>query len=312
MKYPDKNELLDFIKKLKSLNLEEYDIEDLEKIVYKGFGVIPFLQQPVPTNTKIFRSRINHKQIKFFDNFVFGNQVEYNNVSEFGIKKAVDISEFGRANEPRESVFYGSTQLMLACAEVLQNVRKSLVTVTNPLLVTVGEWKVKKQLQLAPIYFSEKVCEVRNDLANHKNSYKKKIREKFIIHDILDINDLIMEFFCDEFCKDIKSHHDYKLSALYSKILKKWSMSPSAQHQNSIYNGIIYPSVAMSYVGDNISLFGENLDSIIELETAYKVLCFNFDYQLRYPRFTIMVIGQMENIDEYGNITWKEKFEQYK
>jgi len=304
-KYPDKEVVVDCIKKLKSLNLEKYDLKELNKMVNEGFHLIPFQHAFLAKGTNIFRGRVNHNLIKIGDNLVVNRDTFDFKINEFSMKTS-GLTEYNRASIPGEATFYGSSNLNLACTEVLQNIKKTFVPNKNALFVTVGKWKVKKDLHMAPIYFSEKVSVLRKDIANYKSHYKSNARKIHKIPKAHDVSDLIMEFFCDEFCKkNIQSHHDYKLSALYARMLKDLNKVITAQRKMYIYDGLIYPSVAMNYAGDNISLFGENIDSLIELENAYKVLCFNFDFTAEIPKFNIAVIDEMDS-NENGVIQWKK------
>ena len=156
---------------------------------------------------------------------------------------------------------------------------------------------------MAPLLYSEEVKTVRKDINSYVNQNRKYMESKYPSQSV-QIHDLIMKFFSDQFSKkNISSHNDYKISALYSKILEDINASQS----DIQYDGIIYPSVVANFLGTNISLFDNNLDSKIELTKAHKVLCANIDFA-ETPKFGVAAISESDAIDESGNITWKTVF----
>lgn len=297
------------IEKLNSLDLEKVDLDYLKKIIVDSFKLIPYHKHYLPAGQKIYRARINDKYSKFFNKVVITkNAKSFTNVIEISNRKAEEILEFGRANIPGVSTFYGSSSLKLACAEVIQDVKYSFDQSKELLNVTVGEWITKKPIILAPLLYSEKVINVRKDISYHVHQNKKYMKGRYTDESI-DIHDLIINFFSNQFAKkDIKSHHDYKISAFYSKILYEMNTVHKNNDEDINYDGILYPSVVMNFLGTNISLFDIDLNSKIELKNAYKVICANVDFNSNIPKLATVAIAEMENIDAMGNINWKDAF----
>lgn len=291
-RFPEKEKAISFINQLQLLDLSQYEIDDINNMIDDVFHMIPFGIAHIPKGTKLFRARKNNE-----------NQIFYN-VSELGINKPENIIEYGRANKPQEPVFYCSTNVKLACAEVLQNLKKSFNPKKEIGLTTVSVWEVTKDLNLAPIYYSNPVVSVREDAKKYKEGNKNNIREKNIFNsDTLDVNDLILEFFCDEFSKpNINTHHDYKLSASYANRLRNANNLIAPQHSDKKFDGLVYPSVAMKYTGDNIALFENALINKIKFETAIQTICLDFDFDK--PDFESYFTYEIESCDENGNLIW--------
>lgn len=294
-RFPDKEKALEFLNMLNSLDLSQYDLDKIDNMINDVFHIIPFGTSHIPKGTKLFRARKNKPSQVFY------------NISELGLNKPDNITEFGRANKPHEPIFYCSSNVKLACAEVLQSLKNKFNPKNEVGLTTVSVWETTKELHVAPIYYSEAVCKVRDDIKNYKEGNKNHIREKNIINSsTLDVSDLIMEFFCDEFSKiNINTHHDYKLSASYSNRLKHANKLVAPMYSNSRFDGIVYPSVAMMYKGDNIALFEENLDDKIKFETAIQAICLDFDFDK--PDFQSYFTYEIESYDKNGNLTWSKE-----
>lgn len=199
----------------------------------------------------------------------------------------------------------------MACCEVLQDLKYSFNLSKEIGLTTVGVWRVLKDLHVAPIYYSDTVCKVREDIAKYKAGNREFMRSKNIVsHSPIDVSDLIMEFFCEEFSKNpIDFPEQYKFSASYARRIKQANSFLAEEHLDKSFNGLIYPSVAYKFKGDNIALFGENLESKIKLETAYKIVCTDFDFD--NGRLKSYFLHEIESIDEQGNIQWNKKLYGY-
>lgn len=294
-RFPDKETALAFIKKLQNLDLSKYEIEDIDNMIDEVFHIIPFGIGHLPKGSKLFRARKND-----------GDRI-FQNVSELGINKPENIKEYGRANNPEEPVFYCSSNVKLACAEVLQNLRKTFNPKEEIGLATVTVWETIKDLNVAPVYYSSSVTGIREDIKMYKEGNKNHIRKNNIIKsETLDVNDLIMEFFCDEFSKiNIKSHHDYKLSASYANRIKNANSLIAPQHFDKKQDGIVYPSVAMKYTGDNYVFFNENLEGKIKFETAIQTICLDFDFDK--ADFKSYFTYEIESCDKNGNLVWSKE-----
>lgn len=288
------------INKLSTLDLETLEIDNFKNLIKSSFKLIPFHKHFLLPGQKLFRARINYRYSKFTDKLiVINDEKDFINVSEISNRKAHEITEFGRANIPGVSSFYCSSNLKLACAEVIQDIKHSFNPKRELPFVTVGEWIIKKPIIVAPLFYSQKVTSVRKDIDSYVNRNKEYMKSKYSFES-MEIHDMILTFFSDQFTKiDIKSHHDYKISAFYSEILSSLND----------YDGILYQSVIANFSGTNICLFDNKLNSKIEINNVYKVMCANIDFNSNIPKFGTLLVAEKENIDrETGEINWKESF----
>jgi len=191
-------------------------------------------------------------------------------------------------------------------AYVLQDMRYLFQPRYEAGFATVSVWKTLKDIRVAPIYYSENVTKVRKDIAAYKEGNKKQVREwNKVSHATLDVSDLIMEFFCDEFSKsDINTEHDYKFSVSYTRRLQHANTVIAPEHKKESFDGILYPSVALKFAGDNVALFDDDLYTKIKFQTAYEVVCTHFDFDI--GTLNSFFLHEIESIDADGNIVWKK------
>jgi len=158
----------------------------------------------------------------------------------------------------------------------------------------------------APLYYSENVIKVRKDIEAYKTGNKKQQREwNKVSHATLDVSDLILEFFCDEFSKsNIESENDYKFSVSYTRRLQQANKAIAPQFESEKFNGIVYPSVALKFAGDNVALFDENLYNKIKFKTAYEVVSTHFDFNV--GTLNSFFLHEIESLDADGNLVWNK------
>jgi hypothetical protein len=293
-RFPSKEVALDFVSKLRGLTLKDISLKELDQLIDSVFYIIPFSLGVIPKNTLFYRARVNEKDKSFL------------HLDQLTLRKHSDVKSFGRANQPGESIFYCSTNMNLACGEVLQDIRYSFKPKYEAGFATVSVWKALKDIRVAPVYYSEKVAKVRKDVASYKEGNRKQVREwNHVSHATLDVTDLIMEFFCDEFSKsDITYEDDYKFSVSYTRRLQHANTLVAPQHEKERFDGIVYPSVALKFAGDNVALFDDNLYSKIKFHTAYELVCTHFDFDI--GTLNSFFLHEIESIDANGNIIWKQ------
>lgn len=239
--------------KLKS-KIEALTNADLSKISYPkilnellSLGGIPLTLTEIPAGTLISRARFNNSDKLFCSE----EEISYRN--DF-----MNIKEYGRANLPYQSVFYGA----------LPYPKSEFLTITpvyelklNDILppdfskgkVTIGFWEVVKPFQVWNIVFDDKLRtkdeRLGEDIEFYLDVYKNALPDR--------IEDLkyLLKFITEEFLKRPKSHHDYKISATYSEYCMHKGIS-----------GIIYPSLKTEHNGINIALFHKYFDINLRLK----------------------------------------------
>lgn len=292
-RFPSFEKTKEFINTLKATDLEKTSFEDIDKMINKYFELIPFVSGTISKGNILYRARLNE------------NEKSFENISKLGLIPKEKVKEFGRANLPNESVFYSSDNFGMACGEVFQNIKYSYNPRKEMGVTTIGEWEVLRDLNISHVYYSESVMKKREDIKFLKNYYSSLIRAKSLINtETINASDLILAFFCDEFSKNnILTTNDYKFSVWYVLRLKRMNQLIVQNSMGNTYDGIVYPSVAMKYRGDNVALLDDDLDAKIKFKTAYELICTDFDYENSAFKFT--KIGEIDSFEKNGKLNWK-------
>ncbi len=171
---------------------------------------------------------------------------------------------FGRANEPRQAVFYGSI-----LSEEIQQPRAVAYFETSDLLsnlhlhsevvevFTLSRWRIKENIEIVEMIYSEEALKQ----SKYVSDSVKNQQVKYAHMPLKDHYDLQGRFFSEEFARqDIQrgENYKYKISAAYANDL--WNNTP--------YKGITYPSVKSLYKGQNVALLPEIVDRYLQLEVV--------------------------------------------
>lgn len=169
---------------------------------------------------------------------------------------------FGRANEPKQSVFYGSIispqikQPRVVAYFETSELLKELDKQDNvEEIFTLSRWRILDDIEVIEMIFSDEAMKVneynRLSLENQIKNYKNLPLADHYEHQGV--------FFSNEFARDDINKgesHKYKITAAYSNYL--W--------RESHLKGITYPSVASKYLGQNVALLPEVVDKYLKLE----------------------------------------------
>lgn len=289
------NNVFKFIADLKSIDLTKIELSDLDNLIDEQFHLIPFTLGNINKGKELIRARVNE------------NNKQFTNIRELGMPPIEKITKYGRANSPKERIFYSSQNRKLACGEVLQDLKYLSNPVTETRIVTISVWEIISNLNLATIYYSPEVIKYRKDVENFKKGNQDLMNKTSKLNEnTIKTNDLITEFFCDEFAKDnIKHTDEYKFSVLYTNRLREGNQFIAPEFAKHKFDGILYPSVAMKYKGDNIALFDFELDTKIKFKTAYEVVCLDFDFDK--PDFDIYLLHELIEIKQDGTLIWNSE-----
>lgn len=293
-RFPSLENATNFIKKLKAIDLVNVSFEDIDNLINTFFELIPFATGSIAKGETLFRARIND------------NEKGFKSISELGLKPKELVTDFGRANRPNESVFYCSNNFGLACGEVLHNLMDARDRRDKLIITSVSEWETLIDLHITPVFYSEAIMKMREEVAAFKNNISYYFRSKGLFKtETLDVSDLILEFFCDEFSKNIiKTPNDYKYSVWYVWKLKRGNDLIHQKFNKNKSDGVVYPGVAMNYKGDNIALFDSDLETKIKFKTAYELICTNFEFE--NSKFSYAKIRAMDSFDINGKLKWKD------
>lgn len=233
---------IEFLQNLEKSNLSKIGHRKIYDYIKSNIR-IPIPITVIKKGTHIFRGRSEKGVLAFNNEFDLSYRTDFAN-----------IVKYGRCNRPHQSVFYGSIAQnrndyapATVIAEIFSNFH------TNK-YITIGEWIVKEDFEVADIYFSNdynKVDTIRRKqiLWNEKLIYEGIDKEEF---------NQTLAFFCKQFSKkDIFSHWDYKISSVYFDLLI----------ENKI-DAVLYPSVRRDFNGYNIALIHPMVDYFLELKSA--------------------------------------------
>lgn len=287
------SDAIKYISELELLDLRQISDEELENKIDNYFKLIPYTGATIPVGVELFRARIN-----VGDN-------PFDKVKDIYIPPTDLITEYGRANRPNEQIFYSASNFKQASFEVIQNLKYSIAPDRQVVFLTIGIWRVKEELHLTNIINSPVLHSLRQDIVEAFTHNQKLLNNGILKEDIVNANNLISQFFSDQFTKDkIKSHHDYKISAFYVRRLKAMNKLIADKHQSAKFDGVNYPSVAMKYKGDNQAIFIESATKKLELVNTIQVLCGNLNFDR--GDFLPGVLHEAESIID-GIIKWKSE-----
>ena len=244
--------LLRNIEYLKNLKNERNDINNLHSILIQRLGAIPIFTTRVHTDKYISRA------------VIVENESEVQNESRISYNP-IPNDYYGRADYPGKSVFYGSLRSaaidhsrltnLFEISELYRN--RQNIGENADLLLVVGNWRIKKQMELAECVFDPRCLEVDQYCRDAFNNQMKNIRDN-------DPNnaekiEIIMKFFSEEYANRYEEYDDrnYQISAGFMKHL-----------EYSPFGGVTFQSVRTAYLGTNVALFPCAVDEYLNLEHA--------------------------------------------
>jgi hypothetical protein len=237
---PDKSRIIALIDKLKSCNLSRVSTQKIAIALSEGFKVLPFVQREFLEGERILRARLN------------GNGQVFVSEKELSYRPDVyNITTYGRASMPLQTVFYGtvvSTTLVDALNTILWETSEMFnemhLDTPAEFVFTMGCWTAVQDIRTSEIVFCKRFIDsipyVRQVYERYLAGYRSQLEP-----DVVDGMGLILSFYSDEFAKtNITDHQDYLISATYSQLL--------FDHQG--VEGVLYPSTRVDNHGINIAL----------------------------------------------------------
>jgi len=208
----------------------------------------------IPKGKKLIRGRVHKNGEDYFTNI---SDISYN-------RQTFLIKDFGRANEPCQSIFYCSDNQDTAFIETCTVAREDLDKDSE--LITWGIWEVTKNIEISyvigpPSELTEN--ETLNSLTHSFITFLKDVPEP-------NRNALLLfhDFISKQFQIEARGHHAlYKISCAYSNWIYNQNF---VGNENSIIEsgGIMYRSSLWPKDGMNIALKGEIVDTSLRLIAA--------------------------------------------
>lgn len=255
------NKTLVFLEQIRH-NLEYADFNMIYHSISE-LGEIAFSTTVLSKGGYIERARINNDG----EIFTQKNQISY--ISDPNVLNLQ--TEYGRANKPKQAVFYGSigtpkipNSFVSAYLESTPLIREFMAStipkrtyfsnsVDKYEIFTVGRWKILEDIPILKILLPEESITV-NDV----------IKETFPLEYEDSLTDECIQFFRNEFARtDVSKKHsyNYKISSAFVNCM--WHLS------DSNIKAVLYPSVATGNHGQNVAMLPEIVDKHLKLESVH-------------------------------------------
>ena len=252
---PSIDSLKNTIDTLNSINLKDISYSKLWLYIEKRFGSIPIAVAKLNQDHFIERGRL-HKSAE--DYYRCEKDISYR-------EDIHNIKEYGRANIPFQSMFYGGLKSpdiaysrITVLTETSNEFRNQLKSKNPSIYSTLGKWRISKDFDVLDIIFNKSQINERVDI---HQSYFDRLNELHNKHpQEAERIEMILNFFTMHFLKsNINSHHDYKISAIYTQM---------ALAKNPNIYGVCYPGIRSSYLGQCVALTPFAINSFCRLEKA--------------------------------------------
>lgn len=210
---------------------------------------IPFPVLSIKKERLLFRARPHLNNEKYF-NLI--DEISYIPRSESN-----HIKDFGRANEPGQSLFYCCDMRELAFMETSNNVRYTEKNIAETF--TIGAWEVQEDLRVMLITNNENI----NGLNSTLESLNIPFEELFnpFRKNGLDFLFLLLDFFSKEFTRDVKGETSkYKISCAFANYVNEIYGFDSFEKKTNEFDGVLYPSVLFNRAGMNLALNTKVID----------------------------------------------------
>ncbi len=221
--------ILENISLLENLDYRTASIKEIEDLLFPLFKGFRMTVPSFDPGVYLYRSRICKDKPK--------------HIAELSYPPPQFISEYGRANDIGQPMFYGSISKNVPFFELNAKTGDRLI---------LSIWKTKAKLLLNHIGFSENVSQLLQSGRAFHSIYQ-------FASDTLKFNDLntfVYNFLAASFARKItrEKNFDYKLSiAITNKLI-----------MGDMLHGVLYPSIAMNGNSDNIVLKPSYVDENLE------------------------------------------------
>ena len=272
-----------FLEEIKSADLSKLSYSKITSLIKYNSIRWPYTSTIIKKGTFVERGRVNEGGVFYNSEFEISYRTDVGN-----------IKEFGRANMPFTSRFYGAMAskeiklpIIVLFSELVEQFRNR-PTSDLEIIMTVGKWFVKEDLEVADICYSQKYFNIE-EIKKRYEYWASKLRGTEIGQEEYQKT---LSFFSDEFARtDINNHHDYKLSCLYADFAIGEKL-----------HGIMYPSVKTEYKANNIVLTRNAVEQFLELKQVAM-----FKYQIKNGSPIVIQTHHSDNLGSFNtNFTWEK------
>lgn len=226
---------------------------------------IPIPFHTIPKGTPFYRIRVHEENVD-----------KYHYIQDIAHRVDINrICNFGRANEPLQSIFYCSSERETAYIESSRILRQKLDDQVE--VTTTGKWRLNQDVRVAML--------PTNDLNKNKNKFADLLQLNFIdlvekyrnenTDHFLSVLDILSVEFSREY---MGNSNNYMISCAFANYIYNSHGMNSETDEVIRLDGIMYPSVQWPTKGMNIAFKPEVIESgILTLEVAVKITTVRID-----------------------------------
>lgn len=247
----NKEEMASIIEMIKSFDATEsyFSYPFIKNVFNELFFPVP--KCVIPKGKRLIRGRVHKNNEEFFSHI---SDISYN-------RQTFLIKDFGRANEPCQSIFYCSdnqnTAFVETCTVARENTDKEFE------LITWGIWEVVEDIEISYVIGSENQTSENETLNSLTNSFKEFLTP--LSQDTIESLLLLHNFISTQFQIESQGHHSlYKISCAFSNWIYNQSfIDNNGKELDS--SGVMYRSSIWPKEGMNIALKSIAADKSLRL-----------------------------------------------
>jgi len=239
------NEIRIALSKIKIVDLTRSDAySNIEKIIKSDLNRIALPSKIFKPGLRLHRCRNNYDNEEFqtIDELSFRNDLE-------------NITEFGRANKPNQSIFYAADVRPTAISETNKAFRGEHYKDIDEISITTSHWVSIKNLKFT-LFLSNEETQEKNELIKKYSIDIDTFTKELFKNDSDNILE-ILNFISDEFARNTNENSNfYKISCAFAQLAYETS------------DGIIYPSLQRQFEGLNFAIKPESVKEKLQFINA--------------------------------------------
>ena len=239
--------MLEFINKLKSINRGEPNSYIRIKKLFNEALNFDYYVSDIKKGTLLHRATINDE-----------NTSDVENISRLSYRTDLEnIKNFGRANEPNQSIFYCADRDFIAIKEVSNLNRNYCGQMYEYEIITSSIWRVIEDISVVSI-FGNSNARILNELTK---TIGCTIEESYRTHfgENADEYIMLLNYLSGEYIANVGDDLDkYKISCAFANTM----------YSRPDVDGVSYPSVQSCGFGINSALVPEKINNKIEFVSA--------------------------------------------
>lgn len=241
MNSPTDKEIRDFLEFL----LEQKSRKQLNSYISIKNAIsqysIPFPSINIPKGKILYRARRHNENCNFFEDI---DNISYR-------KDIYNINEFGRSNEPCQSIFYSCDNEHVSFFETTHFHKKNENIESE--IMTVGIWEVQEEIRVAHIPSNDSIKGLNKTVDGLQETLENLIN-KFLYKNS-DLYKKVINLFSTEYTREADDDDtNYLISCAFSNYIYDHYGYDTYLKKPVQVEGILYPSVTLRTEGMNIAI----------------------------------------------------------